>query len=343
MPEISVIIPVYRAESYLAACLDSVLGQSFRDLEVIAVDDGSPDSCWEILTAYAARDSRVRPFRQENAGQATARNFGLRQARGQWLCFVDSDDAIHPRMLELLHRGATESGCSICQCRMLENPEFPQGFDGPRRGEYTVLPMDEGTLAELLDRGEYPGWVSCAKLLRRELVEGYPFQESRVYEDNEAVCRWIVAAGRIADIREELYFYRTNPDSTTKGRFSEKSLDYLWALESILLFYQGLGWGSVVQRFLERYGEAAVSCCYGLKVTLERPQAARQTAKNTRRFLHRSGLRLPPEREAELLELTHPRLARLYWPVHGAAATLRQEGLGGLGRKLRKFLGGGKP
>lgn len=341
MPEISVIIPVYRAEQYLAECLDSVLGQSFRDIEVIAVDDGSPDGCWEILSAYAARDSRLHIFRQSNAGQAAARNFGIRKAAGQWLCFVDSDDIIHPQMLSLLRRAAGESSCPMAQCRMLESETYPADFAAPRQGAYTLWPMDEQGLAQLLDRGEYPGWVSCAKLLRRELAEGYPFREGRVYEDNEAVCRWIVAAGRIADIPEALYFYRTNPDSTTKSRFSEKSLDYLWALESILDFYRGLGWESVVQRFLKMYGEAAASCCYGLKVTLGRPQDARRTARNTRRFLRRSGLHLAPEQEAGLLEQTHPQLARLYWPVHGAVSTLRQEGPGALWRKLRKMLGGG--
>ena len=100
MPEISVIVPVYRAEAYLHACIDSILSQTFSDFELILVDDGSPDNCGAICDDYAARDSRVRVIHQENQGQAAARNRALAVARGDWVCFVDSDDTVHPQMLE---------------------------------------------------------------------------------------------------------------------------------------------------------------------------------------------------------------------------------------------------
>ena len=105
MPEISVIVPVYKAEAYLHACIDSILSQTFSGFELILVDDGSPDGCGAICDDYAARDSRVRVIHQENQGQAAARNHALAAAKGDWVCFVDSDDAVHPQMLERLRQG----------------------------------------------------------------------------------------------------------------------------------------------------------------------------------------------------------------------------------------------
>ena len=108
MPEISVIVPVYKAEAYLHACIDSILSQTFSDFELILVDDGSPDGCGAICDDYASRDGRVQVIHQENQGQAAARNCALAVAGGEWICFVDSDDAVHPQMLERLRQAAAD-------------------------------------------------------------------------------------------------------------------------------------------------------------------------------------------------------------------------------------------
>ena len=340
MADISVIIPVYQAERFLRQCLDSVLGQTCSDLDILLVDDGSTDASGEICREYARKDSRVRCFHQENAGQAAARNRALKEAQGSWICFVDSDDVIHPRMIEILYRAAVEGQCPISQCRYTEAPELPGDFSGEKKGSFTVLPMDEESLAQLLDQDAYPGWIACAKLIRRELIEGYPFREGRIYEDNEAVCRWIVAAKRIADIPAALYYYRTNQNSTTKSQFSLKKLDYLWALESILHFFAALGWKQVVQRFLDRYVDAVGEAYRGVRQSLGRKDIARQVETDACRFLRKEKLRLNRAQFELLLETMHPRLLPWYWPVSGVIWTLRQEGIRGCIRKVGKKLGG---
>ena len=103
MPEISIIIPCYKVEKYLPRCLDSVLSQTFSDFEAICVNDGSPDSCGEILADYAAKDSRIKILTQQNQGLSMARNNGLKLARGNFIYFLDSDDFIHPQLLEITH------------------------------------------------------------------------------------------------------------------------------------------------------------------------------------------------------------------------------------------------
>ena len=107
-PLISVIVPVYKVES-ICACLDSLLAQTYRNFELIVVNDGSPDDCWQIMQRYAAQDARVRIFNKENGGVSSARNFGLDVARGEYIGFVDSDDLVLPQYLEWLYD-------ALCSC-----------------------------------------------------------------------------------------------------------------------------------------------------------------------------------------------------------------------------------
>ena len=110
MCRVSVIVPVYQVEAYLPACLDSILAQTFRDFELILVDDGTRDGCPAIMDAYAARDARIRLLHKENGGLSSARNAGLDVARGEYIAFVDSDDTVEPTLLEDTVRAADETG-----------------------------------------------------------------------------------------------------------------------------------------------------------------------------------------------------------------------------------------
>lgn len=339
MPEITVIVPVYKAEAFLTECVDSILSQTFTDFEIILVDDGSPDNSGRICDEYAARYDCIQVIHQENQGQAAARNHALVRARGQWICFVDSDDLIHPKMLEHLYWAIRETNAPVSMCEMLEAVTLPEDFCLDREVSFELLSMDEETLTALHDADEYPAWVACAKLIRRDLIESYPFREGRVYEDNEAVCHWLCSGGSLARSREMLYFYRGNPESTTKSEFRLKRLDYLWALESLIDFYTGLGYLKMRQRFVQRYIDAVYSCCNGARFLLNRPDVVGEIEKNTRTFLHREHIKLNREQFENLLEVMHPKLVKLYWPLSGAIRTLRQSGISGLISKVSKRIG----
>lgn len=336
MPSISVIVPVYKAEAFLHACVDSILSQTFSDFEVILVDDGSPDRSGEICDDYARKDGRVSVIHQENSGQAAARNRALGQAEGQWICFVDSDDVIHPKMLEALYGAVFNTGAGISMCRYVEAPQLPEDFYGEQDGPFELLDVNEETLVRLYDREEYPAWVACTKLVRRDLVEGYPFREGRVFEDNEAVCRWVCGAGKLASTKARLYYYRTNLSSTTKSTFSLKKLDYLWAMESILKFYSSLGYLRMRQRFFDRYAEAVVSACYGLRYTLDKPERVKDIAKDFRRVLREEKLRMTPKQLDDYMDAAHPKLAKVYWPLAGIRRTVKEAGVSGIVRKITK-------
>ena len=342
MCEISIIVPVYKAEPYLHSCVDSILSQTFQDFEVFLVNDGSPDNSGAICEEYAEKDSRVHVIHQENQGQSAARNRALKQAKGSWVCFVDSDDLIHPQMLELLHFAAVTHQAGISMCPMVEGEALPEDFYALRDGSVECLTMDDETLCALHDREEYPAWVACAKLIRRELAEHYPFCQGRVYEDNEAVCHWVWEAGRLARIPHGLYFYRTNPQSTTQKAFALKKLDYLWALEQIIRFYDSVGFTGMKQRFADRYAQELANSCNGLRYHLNRPDLVKETEKRAKAFAKEQNLRFSLQQREELLDAMHPQLIRLYWPVKGAVQTLREEGLKGIVKKLRKNLGKGE-
>ena len=336
MPEISVIVPVYKAEAYLRDCIDSILAQTFSDLEVILVNDGSPDGCGSICEEYAAKHSCISVIHQENQGQAAARNHAMTQAKGNWICFVDSDDAIHPQMIELLYRAAEKSGAGISMCRMLEAEQLPEDFCQNYGDTCDVLTMDEETLVQFHDREEYPGWVACAKLIRREIVEKHPFTPGRVYEDNAAVCWWLGETGVLASLPYPMYFYRGNPGSTTKRSFSLKKLDYQWALGEIIRFCNVSGFLVLKERFVQRLAEEAAGCCRILLGDMNRPDVVKSVKRNLRTLAKQEEIHFTKTQFEDLLDAMHPKLIRLYWPVEGTVRTLKQQGLSGVIRKVKE-------
>ena len=339
MPKVSIIVPVYKAEAYLQQCVDSILSQTFPDFEVFLVNDGSPDNCGRMCEEYKEKDSRIRVIHQENQGQSAARNNALPHTTGQWLCYVDSDDAIHPQMLELLYHAAISAGAGVSICPMIPGQQIPEGFLRNRSDAFETLEINEETLLRLYDAGEYPSWEACAKLIRRDLVESYPFRQGRVYEDNEAVCRWVCGAGKLARVPEDMYYYRTNPVSTTQRSFSLKKRDYLWALDSIIRYYHGLGYRTLMERFCELYvAEAAGQYCR-IGEELNAPQvqkAVKADAKALCKAVH-----MTKQQKEVLLDAFHPKLIRYYWPIEGAVRTLKETGLSGLMGKIKKNLGKG--
>lgn len=319
MPQITVIVPVYRAESYLNACVDSILSQTFSDFEVFLVNDGSPDGCGRICDDYARKDNRVRVIHQENQGQAAARNHALARAEGTWICFIDSDDLVHPQMLQRLYEAAITHNAGITMCPMVEAQALTDDFFAQPEDTLEVLPVNEQTLVQLFDREEYPSWVACAKLIRKSCIDVHPFCEGRVYEDNEAVCHWMYQTQTLVRLKAPMYFYRTNPGSTTQQGFSVKKMDYLWALESIIRFYDAVDYPNMKLRFARLYGGEIINCGYGIRSVLQDPGLLKDLRVRARRFAAEQNIRFPLEIQEQILDALYPKLIRFYWPAKGIA------------------------
>ena len=222
---VSIIIPVYNAATYLRECLDSALSQTFRDIEVIAVDDGSTDGSPAILAEYAACDSRLTVVTQANRGVSAARNAALRLARGQWLTFLDSDDALYPRCVEMLTEAARLSGCDLVYGGWRSGRRFD-----PKGASATANPPEVMDRADVIEgvlyqtSGILP--TPWGKLYRRRCLDGIDFEEGTIYEDLDLFYKVRPEADRIAILREPVYFYRDNPTSIT-NTFTPSRLDVL--------------------------------------------------------------------------------------------------------------------
>lgn len=209
IPKISVIIPVYKTEAYLRECLDSVAAQTFRNLEIILVDDGSPDSCGEICDQYAERDERIRVIHQENKGVSAARNAALEIATGEYIGFVDSDDCIEANMYEYLFENLLESGAQIAVCSRIEEFRFHKIFRG--WGQSTVLTAEQA-LKQLLEDDHMQNYV-WDKLYCRDILDGVRFPEGKCYEDTEIQYLLLNRARTVVCLPAACYHYRFRPES----------------------------------------------------------------------------------------------------------------------------------
>ena len=179
---ISVIVPVYNIMDCLERCVKSICTQTWENLEILLVDDGSTDGTGALCDQLAKKDGRIRVFHKENGGSSSARNLGIREAKGEWLGFVDSDDWIEPQMYERLLEAALFSGASIAQASRDEIDE-----EGTRRPDVCAPPKEELTRSAeeflrtlLLHEGDCS---FCTKLVKRELFAGRAFPEGKLNED----------------------------------------------------------------------------------------------------------------------------------------------------------------
>lgn len=204
---ISVIIPVYNAGTYLIPLVQSVLGQSYSDLEVILIDDGSKDGSGVVCDGLAQADARVRVFHKENGGQSTARNLGLEEARGELIAFADHDDVLHPKLYETLKQAMEQSGANVgaCQFENTPNERIPEL-------DYTkpILPWETVPQQEIIHRFFTPAWHIPVwnKLYRREVVDGLRFHGAMLGEDNLFSYRVLKRCEFLAFCPSVLYFQR---------------------------------------------------------------------------------------------------------------------------------------
>lgn len=216
---ISVIVPVYNAEKYLARCIDSVLGQTHAELELILVDDGSTDGSGGICDAYAARDPRVRVIHKANGGVSAARNDGIEAALGEYIAFCDNDDFYAPGMLARLLEICLEGDCDIAQCLPVKGDA--ENLVTPQPGLVRVL-----TGREMLENFYTAASIYIwDKLYRREVWNDVRFPVgSYTDEDQWVVHRLLGAARCVATSREALYYHYIHPASVMNRGF-----DVRWA------------------------------------------------------------------------------------------------------------------
>lgn len=221
-PLVSVVVPAYNVKQYLGRCVSSILEQTYTNIEIVLVDDGSTDGTSELCDTVAAADSRVHTIHKANGGLAEARNVALSHCRGAWIAFVDSDDFVSPIFIETLVRAALETDSPIAA--------VPAGFafrnvsrchldetmaDVPRTRVISSETMQTMLLYQQVDTGSQ--W----HLLRRDMIGDDPYPRGLVYEDLATTYRFVHRADQVAFVDDRnLYAYRTRPDSIMRRQYS---------------------------------------------------------------------------------------------------------------------------
>ena len=231
-PLISIIVPVYKVEQYLSKCVDSILAQTYRNLEVFLVDDGSPDNCGAICDELAQKDSRIRVIHKENGGLSSARNAALEVAEGEYFGFVDSDDWIEPEMYETLLAGIRKFDAQMAYGGRYD-------IDG-NTGEKTIglCPQKEECISGMEMLGRVFLWEHCDsaawdKLYHRSLFDGIRYPQGYNSEDIAIFYKLMERTDKVAMCNKPLYNYLHRPNSITTAKISDKTFHFLHHTDTI--------------------------------------------------------------------------------------------------------------
>ena len=293
-PELSIIVPIYKVEKYLDECIQSILGQTFTDLELILVDDGSPDACPQMCDAIAEQDSRVRVIHQKNGGLSAARNTGIEAARGNWLGFVDSDDFVAPDFYEKLYNAAVnaDADCAICSVQLTHE-------DGSRMdtlqhwkvygGGYT----GEDILKTITWQNNAPYLVAWNKLYRREVFRTLRYPVGRINEDVFVFAELFDTIKMVACVEQPLYFYRQRKDSIMQSKCALRNLDEMWSFVHCFECFQRSGRMKMLPFVESRIFAKLTGVYYRLSAQEQHSDAMRQAMaaqKKAAKLLRQQGM-----------------------------------------------------
>lgn len=240
--QISIIVAIFNVEDYLERCLESIIKQSYKNLDIILVDDGSTDSSLEICDNFCRRDKRFRCIHKENGGLSDARNCGIEAAMGKYLSFIDGDDFVHPQMYQVLYENIIKFNVFLAACSfqtfeegdtIFYNQEFVKGK--------AISSKDAIELLYTLRRTDII--TACCKLYKKELFQTIRFPVGRYREDEFTTYKLIIGAKKVYYTEEKLYYYFQREGSIMHSSNIKKETDYYDALMERHEYLDKVGWG----------------------------------------------------------------------------------------------------
>lgn len=223
---VSVIVPIYMVEKYLNKCVDSIINQTYKNLEIILVDDGSKDNCGNICEEYKKKDERIIVIHKQNGGLSSARNVGIEKSNGNFITFIDSDDYISKDYIEYLYNGLKKYNLDI----IITNLKKVYGKNNDTK-QVNIDKADDINIIDSLTALEYLIYqkkIDCSatgKLFKREIIKDIRFPEGKIYEDMGTIYKFIMEAKNIGYTNTKKYYYLQREDSILGEKFSEKNLD----------------------------------------------------------------------------------------------------------------------
>ncbi len=229
MALISVIVPVYNVEKYICRCIDSILEQTFRNFELILIDDGSSDNSGRICDAYAEREERIYVVHQKNRGLSAARNAGIDWAflnsDSQWLTFIDSDDWVHEHYLEALYTAVQSGGTEISCCR------FEHTYGGMPEVDIKKISADFWDTETYFCERNSNAIIACGKMFPKMCFQSIRFPIGKLHEDEYTIYKILFMYCKLAVVDQPLYAYYVNEDSIIHKKWSPKRLEEFGALK----------------------------------------------------------------------------------------------------------------
>lgn len=243
---VSIIIPVYNVEQFLEDCLKSVTAQTYKNIQIILIDDGSNDLSGGMCDNYALSEERAIVIHQENQGLSGARNRGLDVADGEYVTFLDSDDMLHPQFIEVLYRAIKTTKSDIAVCDYLRFPESTRysstGDEKIISTDNKIMVFDNKESIKQVYENKYHGmqYISCGKLYRKSIINdrGIRFPIGKIHEDTFTTYKIIYEANLICYVDIPLYLYRERSGSITQSGFSNKSLVKFDAIKEECEFFK---------------------------------------------------------------------------------------------------------
>lgn len=246
---ISVVVPIYNIEGYVRKCIDSVINQTYRNLQIILVDDGSSDLSGEICDEYSTRDDRIIVIHQNNGGLSAARNSGIDAAIGDYIAFVDGDDWIHPQMYEIMLNALLQNGADMVTCQFTQDDE--NAFLSPIDEDKMEYRLITGTVA--MSDVEVPLVVAWNKLYKRCIFAELRYPVGRLHEDEFIAHRIFHECKKIVVLDHPLYFYTIRSGSIV-SKINEKRInDALDAFLDRIEFSLSSGWDDALPFAVSRY------------------------------------------------------------------------------------------
>lgn len=256
IPKVSVIVPIYNIDRYLQSCIDSILAQTYSYIEIILVNDGSSDQCGFICDRNSKVDERIRVIHKENGGLSSARNEGLNAAIGKYVAFIDGDDTIHQKFVEILVDLCEKYECDIAVCDFLTVMEASLKLPLNPQQSLIFYTGQQALSALCIGNDGVKYSIACNKIYKRELFQGICYPEGRIHEDEFVTYKILWKARKVAVTNQYLYYYLQRAGSIIRSEYSLKRLDGIVAFEERLEFLKKNG--------LKKEWIAMIHKCIGL-------------------------------------------------------------------------------
>lgn len=261
---ISIIVPVYNVEKYLPQCINSIINQTFKNLEIILVDDGSLDNSGKICDEFSKIDSRIIVIHKENNGLSSARNAGLEIAKGDFIGFVDSDDWLDENMYETLLKLIKDNDSDISCCKFIKaahSDEKIPVIDNEIIKSFTNIEGLNNFYTDLYTQTV----VAWNKLYKRNLFNNVVYPTGKIHEDEGTTYKLFYKANKITYTNKPLYYYRTTPNSITTRKFNKKRLDIIDVYDEKIKFIKTINNSHIYSKTLKWYLFTLINCyfeCY---------------------------------------------------------------------------------